>query len=52
MPYKSDAQRRFMHAKHPEIAERWDREYRDTPKRSTRYRAMESLHRKMKKGRQ
>ena len=29
MPYKSDAQRRFMHAKHPKIAARWDKE---TPK--------------------
>lgn len=27
MPYKSDAQRKFMHAKHPEIAARWDKEY-------------------------
>ena len=27
MPYKSDAQRKFMHAKHPEIAKRWDAEY-------------------------
>lgn len=26
MPYKSDKQRRYMHAKHPEIAARWDRE--------------------------
>lgn len=26
MPYKSDKQRRFMHAKHPEIAKRWDAE--------------------------
>ena len=26
MPYKSEAQRKFMHAKHPEIAERWDAE--------------------------
>ena len=26
-PYKSEKQRKFMHAKHPEIAERWDREY-------------------------
>lgn len=30
MPYKSDAQRKFMHAKHPEIAKRWDKE---TPKK-------------------
>ena len=29
MPYKSKAQRGFMHAKHPEIAKRWDAE---TPK--------------------
>ena len=27
MPYKSDAQRRFMHAKHPAIAKRWDKKY-------------------------
>ena len=26
MPFKSEKQRRFMHAKHPEIAERWERE--------------------------
>src|SRR5262245_36402563 len=28
MPYKSDKQRRFMHAQHPEIAARWDAEIR------------------------
>lgn len=27
MPYKSEKQRKFMHAKHPGIAARWDREY-------------------------
>lgn len=26
-PYQSEAQRRFMHAKHPDIAARWDEEY-------------------------
>lgn len=26
MPYSSDKQRRYMHAKHPEIAARWDKE--------------------------
>lgn len=26
MPYASDKQRKFMHAKHPEIAKRWDAE--------------------------
>lgn len=27
MPYRSEAQRRFMHAQHPDIAARWDKEY-------------------------
>jgi len=31
MPYKSQAQRRYMHAKKPEIAKKWDKEYK-TPK--------------------
>lgn len=26
MPYRSEKQRRFMHAEHPEIAARWDAE--------------------------
>jgi hypothetical protein len=31
MPYKSAAQRRFMHAKHPKIAKRWDKEMASRP---------------------
>ncbi len=27
MPYKSEKQRKFMHAQHPEIAKRWDTKY-------------------------
>lgn len=27
MPYQSEKQRRFMHARHPDIAARWDKEY-------------------------
>ena len=27
MPYKSDRQRKFMHAKKPKIAAEWDRKY-------------------------
>lgn len=27
MPYRSEKQRRFMHANHPDIAKRWDKEY-------------------------
>jgi hypothetical protein len=34
MPYKSDAQRRFMHARHPEIAARWDAEIKAGKKKS------------------
>jgi hypothetical protein len=30
MPYQSDAQRRYLHARHPGIAERWDEEARST----------------------
>jgi len=26
MPFKSEKQRRYMHAKHPTIAKRWERE--------------------------
>jgi hypothetical protein len=27
MPYTSERQRRFMHARHPDIAARWDAKY-------------------------
>ena len=27
MPFKSEKQRRYMHAKHPKIAQRWERKY-------------------------
>jgi len=27
MPFRSESQRRFMYAKHPEIAKRWSKEY-------------------------
>lgn len=37
MPFRSQAQRRFMYARHPEIAKRWRKEYgpqRRLPERS------------------
>jgi len=34
MPYKSEKQRRLMHAKHPGIAARWDKEYGSEVKKS------------------
>jgi hypothetical protein len=27
VPYKSEKQRKFMHAKHPSIAKKWDKKY-------------------------
>ena len=36
MPYKSKAQARYMHARHPGVAKRWDRKYggqHDLPER-------------------
>lgn len=38
MPYRSEKQRRFMHVKHPDIAQRWDAEYggKIVPKRKPR----------------
>lgn len=56
MPFKSEAQRRFMFAKHPEIAKRWAHKYgtpKDLPehvggkKKSKVYQALEN-HRKGK----
>ena len=28
MPFKSEKQRKYMHANHPEIAKRWEKEYK------------------------
>lgn len=33
MPFKSEKQRKFMHAKHPEIAARWEKEAKAKPKK-------------------
>jgi hypothetical protein len=39
VPYQSEKQRRFMHAEHPDIAARWDKEARKKTKRKKRGRA-------------
>ena len=42
MPYRSRAQVGYMHAQHPEIAKRWDREYgvpKDLPERKSKKQA-------------
>lgn len=43
MPYRSEKQRRFMHAKHPEIAARWDAEYGSKPKPKEKKRGRDRL---------
>ena len=48
VPYKSDAQRKFMHAVEPEIAKRWDKEYpnqKNLPKKKMRSAAKRRLKR-------
>lgn len=36
MPFRSEQQRKFMWARHPEIARRWSHKYGSKPKRSPR----------------
>ena len=36
MPYRSEKQRRFMHARHPKIAKRWDKKYGSKIKKKKR----------------
>ena len=38
MPFRSEKQRRYMHAKHPKIAARWERTYgsKPMPKKATK----------------
>lgn len=46
MPFKSDAQRRLMYAKHPAIAKKWRREYgpqTNLPERTKEHKAIEGL---------
>jgi hypothetical protein len=36
MPYKSAKQRRYLHAKEPELAAKWDRKYGGKVKKSAK----------------
>ena len=42
MPYTSDDQRKYMHAKHPKIAAKWDKKYggKVVPKKSKKGRTV------------
>lgn len=49
MPFVSEAQRRFMYLKHPEIAKRWEDKY-GTPKNLPYHKAvMSELKKRVKK---
>lgn len=52
MPFQSEKQRRYLWAKHPDIARRWSKEYGSTPrkkKKKRRRRALEVLAGRRKK---
>lgn len=40
MPFKSEAQRRYLYANEPEIAERWTREYGSKPRKKKKRSAL------------
>jgi len=48
MPFKSEAQRRYMYSQHPAIAKRWTEKYgvpKDLPERKSEYkRARDKLN--------
>jgi len=46
MPFKSESQRKFMFAKHPEIAKRWSKEY---PNQKNLPEKLKSVKRTLKK---
>jgi hypothetical protein len=51
MPYRSKAQFRFLHARHPELAKKWDREgfggdYKSLPDHAKKKAHREALRRK------
>ena len=56
MPYKSSAQRAFMHIHHPDIAARWDKKYpqkglpEHVKKRVKHDMMMGELHKSLTKG--
>ena len=39
MPFKSERQRKYLHAKHPEIAKRWEAEEKRKKKRKRKKKA-------------
>lgn len=53
MPFSSKSQMRYMHAKHPKVAEKWSKKY-GTPKNLPEKKGHNSMHshmaRRMKKG--
>ena len=39
MPFKSEKQRRYLHANEPEVAKRWEKKYGSNPKKKDKLKA-------------
>lgn len=48
MPFKSEKQRRFLYAKHPEIAKRWSKQYGSQPEGKKMPPNVDSLRRRLR----
>ena len=46
MPFKSEKQRRFMYAQHPDIAERWTKEAKAAKKKPVQKKAVKRAKRR------
>lgn len=46
MPFKSEKQRRFMYAQHPDIAERWTKEAKAKSKKPVQKKAVKRAKRR------
>lgn len=46
MPFKSEKQRRYLHANHPKIAKRWEAEYGAKPKKKKKKSGKKSKNKK------
>ncbi len=49
MPFQSQAQRRFMYARHPKIADRWSKEYPNQKNLPEKKAVMDNLKKRIKK---
>lgn len=50
MPFKSEKQRRFMYAQHPDIAARWTKEAKAAGKKPVQKKTVKKVVRRAKRG--